>query len=115
MPELPADLRGQVSAALAEDIGASALYVANAGIACAFRSGTFISDELLQPVIDDTLDAIEYAIGPVTSKYGAMRAKNGHPAPFPLKYIEVGNEDQGAKYGARFTEPCPCRPRSAST
>ncbi len=85
----------------AEDIGADALYVVNAGISCAFRSGTFISDDQLQPLVDDTLDAIEYAIGPVDSKWGAKRAANGHPAPFPLKYIEVGNEDQGARYGAR--------------
>src|ERR1051326_2791421 len=86
----------------AEDVGASALYVVNAGISCAFRSATFIPDEDLEPLIQDTLDAIEYAIGPVSSKYGAMRAAAGHPAPFPFKYIEVGNEDQGARYGARF-------------
>ena len=85
----------------AEDIGADALYVVNAGISCAFRSGTFIPDDQLQPLVDDTLDAIEYAIGPVDSKWGARRAANGHPAPFPLKYIEVGNEDQGPRYGAR--------------
>ena len=52
-------------------------------------------------LIQDTLDAIEYAIGPASSKWGAERAKNGHPAPFPLKYIEVGNEQQGARYGER--------------
>jgi alpha-N-arabinofuranosidase len=85
----------------AEDIGADALYVANAGISCAFRSGTFIPDDQLQPLIDDTLDAIEYAIGPADSKWGARRVANGHSAPFPLKYIEVGNEDQGPRYGER--------------
>ena len=85
----------------AEDIGADALYVVNAGISCAFRSGTFIPDDQLQPLVDDTLDAIEYAIGPVDSKWGARRAAAGHPAPFPLKYIEVGNEDQGPRYGER--------------
>ena len=85
----------------AEDIGADALYVANAGISCAFRSGTCIPDDQLQPLINDTLDAIEYAIGPADSKWGARRAANGHPAPFPLKYIEVGNEDQGPRYGER--------------
>jgi alpha-N-arabinofuranosidase len=85
----------------AEDIGADALYVVNAGISCAFRSGTFIPDDQLQPLVDDTLDAIEYAIGPVDSQWGARRAANGHPAPFPLKYIEVGNEDQGSRYGER--------------
>jgi alpha-L-arabinofuranosidase len=85
----------------ADDIGADALYVVNAGISCAFRSGTFIPDDQLEPLVDDTLDAIEYAIGPVDSKWGARRAANGHPAPFPLKYIEVGNEDQGSRYGER--------------
>jgi alpha-L-arabinofuranosidase len=85
----------------AEDIGADALYVVNAGISCAFRSGTFIPDDRLQPLVDDTLDAIQYAIGPVDSTWGARRAADGHPAPFPLKYIEVGNEDQGPRYGER--------------
>lgn len=52
--------------------------------------------------IQDALDAIEYAIGPVASKWGALRAKNGHPAPFPLKYIEIGNEDFGPVYWERY-------------
>ena len=85
----------------AEDIGADALWVVNVGVACSFRSGTFLPDADLPALIQDTLDAIEYAIGPRTSKWGAERAKNGHPAPFPLKYIEIGNEQQGARYGQR--------------
>lgn len=84
-----------------EDVGAEALYVFNVGISCAFRSGTYLPDEELPGLIQNTLDAIEYAVGPVTSKWGAMRAKNGHPKPFPLKYVEIGNEQSGAKYGAR--------------
>jgi alpha-L-arabinofuranosidase len=87
-----------------EDIGADALYVANAGISCAFRSGTFLPEDRLPDLIQDTLDAIEYAIGPVESKWGALRARNGHPRPFPLKYLEVGNEQQGAKYGERVAK-----------
>jgi alpha-N-arabinofuranosidase len=90
-----------------EDIGADALYVTNVGISCAFRSGTFLDDEHLPELIQDTLDAIEYAIGPVSSKWGAVRAKNGHAKPFSLKVLEVGNEQQGAKYGervAKFTQ-----------
>ena len=55
-------------------------------------------------LIQDTLDAIEYATGPATSKWGAVRAKNGHPPPFPLKYIEIGNEQQGARYGQRVAD-----------
>lgn len=85
-----------------EDINSDALYVFNAGVACEFRSGTFIKDEELQPVIDDVLDAIEYAIGPVSSKWGKVRAQNGHPKPFPLKYIEVGNEQHGPWYAKRY-------------
>ena len=85
-----------------EDIGSDALYVFNAGVACEFRSGTFIPNEDLQPVIDDVLDGIEYAVGPVTSKWGKVRAANGHPKPFPLKYIEVGNEQHGPWYALRY-------------
>ena len=85
-----------------EDIGSDALYVFNAGVACEFRSGTFIAEENLQPVIDDVLDAIEYAVGPATSKWGRLRASNGHPKPFPLRYIEVGNEQHGPFYASRY-------------
>jgi len=90
-----------------EDIGAEPLYVFNVGVSCAFRSGTFLPDEDLPALIQNTLDAIEYAIGPTTSKWGALRAKNGHPKPFPMKVVEIGNEQQGARYGERvklFTE-----------
>jgi alpha-L-arabinofuranosidase len=85
----------------AEDIGADALWVANVGVSCSFRSGTFLDDAEVPALIEDTLDAIEYAIGPVSTTWGALRAKHGHPAPFPLKYIEIGNEQQGARYGQR--------------
>ena len=87
-----------------EDLGADALFVINVGVSCSFRSGTFLPDEAMAGLIQDALDAIEYAIGPVTSKWGAERARNGHPAPFPLKYIEIGNEQRGAKYGERVAQ-----------
>jgi alpha-L-arabinofuranosidase len=48
------------------------------------------------------LDAIEYANGPVKSQWGALRAKNGHPAPFNLKYLEIGNENGGPAYHERY-------------
>ncbi len=54
--------------------------------------------------IQDLLDAIEYAIGPVDSRWGSERAKNGHPAPFPLQYIQIGNEDFGPEYYRRYHE-----------
>jgi alpha-L-arabinofuranosidase len=89
---------------LAEDVGADALFVINAGVSCSFRSGTFLEDDAVPGLIQDALDAIEYATGPVTSAWGALRAKHGHPAAFPLKYIEIGNEQQGARYGRRVAE-----------
>ena len=87
-----------------EDIHAAALYVFNIGVSCDFRSGTYVPEEKVDSVIGDILDGIEYAIGPVTSKYGKLRAKNGHPNPFPLKYVEVGNEQSGPRYAARYNK-----------
>ena len=80
-----------------EDIGADAMYVAFCGMTC-HPDNNWPLDQI-EPVIQQTLDSIEYAIGPVTSKWGAVRAKMGHPAPFPLKYIEIGNEHPPAIYG----------------
>lgn len=84
-----------------EEVGADALFVVNVGVSCSFRSGTFLDDAAVPGLIQDALDAIEYAIGPPSSTWGAVRAKNGHPKPFPLKYIEIGNEQQGKRYGER--------------
>jgi len=81
---------------LAEDLGAEPLYVAHVGMA---EIG-FVPVDQLGPWIQDVLDAIEYANGPVTSKWGALRAKAGHPAPFGLKYVEIGNENgEGFSWG----------------
>ena len=85
-----------------EDIGADALYVFNAGISCDFRSGTYIPDEGVDSIIADILDGLEYALGPATSKWGKVRAANGHPAPFPLKYVEIGNEQSGPRFARRY-------------
>ena len=84
-----------------EDLGADALFVINAGVSCSMRSGTYLDDEHLPGLIQDALDAIEYAIGSPTSKWGAVRAQHGHPAPFPLRYVEIGNEQRGERYGDR--------------
>ena len=56
----------------------------------------------MQEFVQDALDAIEYANGPVTSTWGAVRAKNGHREPFNLKYMEIGNENGGAAYQERY-------------
>ncbi|MCR5643146.1 MAG: arabinosidase [Prevotella sp.] len=74
---------------LAEDLGAKPLFVVNVGL----WHGGMTPYDSIQSWIDECMNAIEYANGPVTSKYGAMRAKNGHPEPFGLEYLEVGNEN----------------------
>jgi alpha-L-arabinofuranosidase len=84
---------------LCEDIHAVPLFVVNVGMA--HREAVAISK--MDPFIQDALDGIEYANGPVTSKWGAERAKNGHPEPFGLKYIEIGNENGWGKWHADYT------------
>ncbi len=74
---------------LAEDLGAKPLYVVNVGI---WHGGETPYDSI-QPWIDECMNALEYANGPVTTKYGAMRARNGHPEPFGIEYLEIGNEN----------------------
>ncbi len=74
---------------LAEDLGAKPLFVVNVGI---WHGGCDPYDKI-DSWIQECLDALEYANGPVTSKYGKMRAENGHPAPFNLEFIEIGNEN----------------------
>ncbi len=54
----------------------------------------------LTPFVEDALDEIEFVTGGADTKWGAVRAKLGHPAPFPLHYVEVGNEDQFDKSGS---------------
>ncbi|MCF7730615.1 MAG: hypothetical protein K9N23_02965 [Akkermansiaceae bacterium] len=80
-----------------EDIGSDAMYVAFCGMTV--HPDNNMPLDRIDPVIQQTLDAIEYALGPGTSKWGAVRAKMGHPKPFPLKYIEIGNEHPPAIYG----------------
>ena len=61
----------------------------------------------LQPFVDDALDEIEYVTGDANTKWGAQRVKDGHPQPFPLHYIEIGNEDgfdASGSYGDRYAQ-----------
>ncbi len=61
----------------------------------------------LEPYVQDALDEIEYVTGNVSTRWGAERAKDGHPEPFPLKFVEVGNEeyhDESGTYDARFAQ-----------
>ncbi|MFO0892046.1 MAG: alpha-L-arabinofuranosidase C-terminal domain-containing protein [Isosphaeraceae bacterium] len=80
-----------------EDVGADAMFVSFAGMTV--HPDNNVPLDRIGPIIQQTLDAIEYALGPVTSTWGARRAAMGHPEPFPLKYVEIGNEHPPAVYG----------------
>jgi len=61
----------------------------------------------LQPYVQDALDEIEYTCGDASTTWGGRRAQDGHPAPFPLHYVEIGNEDwfdKSGSYDARFAQ-----------
>lgn len=85
-----------------EDTGAKGMYVCNVGIGCQARTGEACSDKEAEEYLQDALDAIEYAIGPTDSQWGARRAADGHPKPYPLAYVEIGNENSGPLYDRRF-------------
>jgi len=84
-----------------EDIGAKAMFVCNVGLGCQYRTGDACRDGDVQYYINDVLDAIEYATGDKSTAWGAKRAEAGHPEPFPLQYIEIGNENWGPVYNKR--------------
>lgn len=88
---------------LSEDIGASPLPILNCGMACQFNTAEVVPVDQLDPYIQDALDLIEFANGPITSKWGKLRASMGHPAPFHLKMMGVGNEQWGPQYVERYT------------
>ena len=87
---------------LAEDIGAEPLPIINCGMACQFNSGELVPLDQLDPYVQDALDLIEFANGPVTSDWGRVRAAMGHPAPFNLKMLGVGNEQWGPQFIERY-------------
>lgn len=89
---------------LCEDIGAQPLPILNCGMACQFNSGELCPLDKLQPYIQDALDLIEFANGPTDSIWGAKRAAMGHPEPFHMKMMGVGNEQWGEQYIERYTK-----------
>lgn len=83
---------------LCEDLNAAPLFVINVGMS----HREVVPLDKMDEFVQDAVDAVEYANGPVTSKWGALRAKNGHPKPFNLKYLEIGNENGGPRYEERY-------------
>ena len=91
---------------LSEDIGAEPLPVLNVGMACQFQNRNnpkaHVPVDELKPYIDDCLDLIEFANGDTTTVWGKKRAEMGHPAPFNMKYLGVGNEQWDTLYYERL-------------
>lgn len=87
---------------LCEDIGAEPMPILNCGMACQFNSGELCPMDQLDTYIQDALDLIEFANGPVTSPWGAKRAAMGHPEPFNMKMLGIGNEQWNEPYFERY-------------
>jgi len=92
---------------LAEHLGAEPLPVLSCGLACQYQNSDddphahcAVAD--LQPFIDDALDLIEFANGDASTPWGRLRVEMGHPAPFGLKLVGIGNEQWGPLYAERL-------------
>ena len=86
---------------LSEEIGSEPLPILSCGLACQFQNDSqdaHVPVAELAPYIQDALDLIEFANGSTDTKWGALRAEMGHPAPFNLKYLGIGNEQWGPEY-----------------
>jgi len=86
---------------LSEEIGAEPLPVISVGLACQFQNNDMsahVPVDELQPYIQDALDLVEFANGSTDTKWGKLRAEMGHPAPFNMKFLAIGNEQWGETY-----------------
>jgi alpha-L-arabinofuranosidase len=87
---------------LAEDIGAEPLPIINCGMSCQFNTAEVVPLNELDAYVQDALDLIEFANGGMNTKWGKKRASLGHPEPFNLKMMGIGNENWGPQYVERF-------------
>lgn len=87
---------------LSEDLGAEPLPILNCGMACQYNTAEVVALDELGPYIQDALDLIEFANGDGNSKWGKIRTEMGHPKPFNLKMMGVGNENWGPQYLERL-------------
>ena len=90
---------------LSEDIGAEPLPVVNVGLACQYQNKeecNHMPVDSLDSYIQDALDLIDFANGDTTTVYGKIRAQMGHPEPFGLKFLAIGNEQWGDEYVVRL-------------
>lgn len=89
---------------LSEDIGAEPLPILNCGLLCQYQNNDDcqIPEDSLDIFVQDALDLIEFANGNIDTKWGKLRAEMGHPEPFNLKYLGIGNEQWGQIYVDRL-------------
>ena len=90
---------------LCEDFGCEPLPVVSCGLACQFQNddpSAHVPVDELQPYIQDAIDLVEFANGDVNTTWGKVRAEMGHPEPFNLKLLAVGNEQWGEEYPAHL-------------
>jgi len=87
---------------LSDDLDAEPLPILSCGMACQFNTGELVPMDKLEPYVQDALDLIEFANGSVDTPWGKVRKDMGHPEPFNLKYIGVGNEQWGPDYIERY-------------
>ena len=95
---------------MAESLGATPLPVLNNGVTCQFAGHQYIApleteadrQRFHDIFVNDALDFIEFCNGSTDTKWGAVRAEMGHPAPFNLKYLGIGNENRGPEFWERF-------------
>ena len=87
---------------LCEDLELEPLYVINCGLTCQGRREELFEGEELDVLLQEACDAIDYATAPADSPMGALRAAAGHPEPFGMTYVEIGNENLGQEYLDRY-------------
>lgn len=85
-----------------ESIGTKMMFVCNVGMDCELRLGQVCHADSVKFFLRDCLDALDYALGDSTTEWGRRRIAEGHPKPYPLQYVEVGNENWGPIYQERF-------------
>jgi alpha-L-arabinofuranosidase len=86
-----------------EDLNAEPMYVGFAGQTCIYRHSTNVPMSQMESIKKDFVDAVEYANGAADSEWGKQRVAAGHPKPFNLKLLEIGNENVGATYEQRYS------------
>ncbi|MDF2192608.1 alpha-L-arabinofuranosidase C-terminal domain-containing protein [Paraflavitalea sp. CAU 1676] len=87
---------------MCEDIGAAPMPIINCGMSCQFNTSEVVPMDQLDTYIQDALDLIEFANGDANTIWGKKRADFGHPAPFNMKWLGVGNENWGPQYIERL-------------